>query len=164
MGKGEDQEMSEPKPVPPRCEFDGDELVVKIDEVVASDVRVIDGVVTKITGLIERAGCNEDVQKIGLALHEALANAIVHVNRSDPSKVVRICVALQENCDLFIIVKDSASGFDPSHLPSPTVGQNVFAEHGRGIFFINMLTDDVRFGFENGTSTYMRRGPAPNEA
>ncbi len=131
--------MSEPKHVPSRCEFEVDKLIVKIDEVVVSDVGVINDVVAKIMAVIERAGCGEGAEKIGLALHETLVNAIVHGNQNNPSKAARICVALQEDCGLVIIVKDSGSGFDPSHLPNPVVGQNVLAGHGRGIFLINAL-------------------------
>jgi anti-sigma regulatory factor (Ser/Thr protein kinase) len=154
--------MSEPKADPPRCEFEVDKLIVKIDEVVACNARVIDDLVAKITGLIDRAGCREIVEKIYLALREALTNAIVGISRSDRSKVVRICVALEADCGLLIIVKDSGSRVNPSRLPNPVLGQNVFAGHGRGIFLINMITDHVRFGFENGTLIYMRRGQAGN--
>ncbi len=153
--------MSEPKQVPFRCEFESDKLVLKLDEVVSSDVSIIDNVVAKIAGLIEQRGCGgDDLDKIELALREALANAILHGNRNNPEKAVRICVALQEDCAMLIVVKDAGSGFDPSQLPNPVVGQNLLAGHGRGIFLINQLMDEVRFGFETGTEIYMRRRPA----
>ncbi len=157
--------MSEPTQIPPRCEFEMEKLVMKLDEVVSSDVSVIDGVVAKITGLIEQRGCaGEDLDHIDLALREALANAILHGNQASPSKAVRVCVAVPEDCAILIVVKDAGSGFDPSQLPNPVVGQNILATHGRGIFLINMLMDDVRFGFGNGTTIYMRKGPSPEEA
>ncbi len=149
--------MSEQDQAPPRCEFDTDKLVIKLDEVVLSDVTVIDGTVGKITGLIKQSRCCDDTRSIDLALREALANAIVHGNRSNPEKAVRICVAVQQDCGILIIVKDAGLGFEPSQLPNPVVGQNLLAEHGRGIFLINQLMDDVRFSFEGGTSIYMRR-------
>ncbi len=153
--------MSEPKRVPPRCEFELEKLILKLDEVFSSEVGVIDDAVAKITRLIEQTGCREGLENIDLALHEALANAIVHGNRKDPGKAVRICVALQENGGVLIVVKDAGSGFDPNRLPNPVMGQNLFAEHGRGIFLINLLMDEVGFRFETGTEIYMRRNPAP---
>lgn len=150
--------MSEPTQIPPRCEFEMEKLVLKLDEVVASDVSVIDGVVAKITGLIEQRGCaGEDLDNIDLALREALANAILHGNRASPTAAVRVCVALQDDCGMLIVVKDAGSGFDPSQLPNPVVGQNLFAGHGRGIFLINQLMNEVRFDFQQGTAIYMRR-------
>lgn len=149
--------MTEPMRAPPRCEFELDKLVLKLDEVVSSDVSVIDSTVAKIMGLIERADCWDDLDNIDLALREALVNAIIHGNRSSPSKAVRICVALQEGCGILIVVKDAGSGFDPSKLPNPVEGQNIFATHGRGIFLINQLMSDVRFRFESGTAIYMTR-------
>jgi serine/threonine-protein kinase RsbW len=122
-----------------------------------SDVTLIDGTAAKITGLIKLSHCCDDTQNIDLALREALANAIVHGNGSNPAKLVRICLAVQEDCGILIIVKDAGLGFEPSQLPNPVVGQNLLAEHGRGIFLINRLMDDVRFSFKRGTSIYMRR-------
>ncbi len=153
--------MSEPKQVPFRSESESDKLVLKLDEVVSSNVGIIDNLVAEIAGLIEQRGCGgDDLDKIELALREALANAILHGNRNNPEKAVRICVALQEDCAMLIVVKDAGSGFDRSQLPNPVVGQNLLAGHGRGIFLINQLKDEVRFDFETGTEIYMRRRPA----
>jgi serine/threonine-protein kinase RsbW len=149
--------MSEQDQSPSRCEFATDKLVIKLDEIVPSDVTVIDSAVAKITGLIKQSRCCDDTRNIDLALREALANAIVHGNRSNPDKAVRICVAVQPDCGILIIVKDTGMGFDPSQLPNPVVGQNLLAEHGRGIFLVNQLMDDVRFTFDGGTSIHMRR-------
>jgi len=86
-----------------------------------------------------------------------LANAIVHGNRSDRHKSVRICVGIDPSCNVLIVVKDAGSGFDPTQLPSPIITENVLAAHGRGIFLINRLMDEVNFNFDHGTAIYMRR-------
>jgi len=151
--------MSEPKSVPPPCEFDPDKLALKIDEVVPSDVEIIAGEVGKITALIQQTAPSYDLGGIHLALQEALANAIIHGNGRGSAKAVRICVAVQEDCGLLVVVKDGGSGFDPNALPDPRAAQNLFASHGRGIFLIRQLMDDVWFEFENGTAVYMlKRG------
>ena len=151
--------MAEPTRIPPRCEFDLDKIIIKLDEVFPSDVTIIEGAVAEIVGLIEQAGCAEGLDKIDLALHEALANAIIHGNLSNRAKAVRLCVAVQEGCGILIIVRDAGSGFDPSQLPNPVVGHNLLAGHGRGIFLINQLMEEVRFDFTSGTAIYMRRKP-----
>lgn len=156
-GRKQENGMSEPSQVPPRCEFEMDKIVIKLDDVVRSDVGVINGVMVRIMRLVEEAQCWADTDSIDLALREALVNAIVHGNRSDPKKAVRICVALQKDCGMLIVVKDVGSGFDPNQLPNPVVGENLLATHGRGIFLINQLMDDVQVRFHRGTSIYMRR-------
>jgi serine/threonine-protein kinase RsbW len=149
--------------VPPPCEFEADKLLIKLDEVVPSEIEVIDGVVSKIVSLIEDRHCWNDVDNVDLALREALANAIIHGSKRDRTKRVRVCVALTDNCSALIVVKDAGSGFDPKDLPNPVVGQNLLSSHGRGIFLINRLMDDVQFTFERGTAIYMRRSAAHRE-
>lgn len=151
--------MANPMQVPQVCEFDLDKLVIKVDEVIPSDVNVIDDTVAKIMGVIRKAGCWDDLENIDLALGEALANAIIHGNQNNPTKAVRICVAFQKGCGMVIVVKDAGSGFDPTQVPNPVMGENVLATHGRGIFLINHLMSDVRFRFESGTAIYMTRKP-----
>lgn len=142
---------------PPRREFDEDRLDLLLDELIASDIRVIDRTVAKILHLIEKYNCWDETDSLELALREALANAIIHGNRSDAKKTVRICVGVQSECNVLIIVKDTGSGFDPAQLPNPIMGQNIFAANGRGIFLINCLLDDLKFNFDPGTAIYLRR-------
>ncbi len=148
--------MSDSKQVPPSCEFELDKLIIKFDEVIASDIRIVDETVDKIMRLIEGRHCWEDLENIDLALREALVNAILHGNKSDLTKAVRVCVALAEDCSMLIVVKDAGSGFDPNELPNPLMAENLLATHGRGIFLINRLMEDVRFSFDHGTTIYMR--------
>ena len=149
--------MSESDENPSCCEFEIDNLVVKLEMSIPSVVDMIEGTVAKIMDLIAQSPCWDNTDSIELVLQEALANAILHGNRADPRKLVNICVALQTNCSLLIIVKDAGSGFDPNQLPNPVAGQNLFSEHGRGIFLINRLMEDVSFSFDHGTAIHMRR-------
>ena len=149
--------------VPPRCEFETEKLIIKLDTVIPSNVKVIDNTVTKIMGLIGNGYSACEIGGIDLALREALINAIIHGNHSDPKKAVRICVALQSDRGVLIVVKDSGSGFDPSQVPNPVMGQNLLAGHGRGIFLINQLMDGVHFDFAHGTAIHMRRARRQHE-
>jgi anti-sigma regulatory factor (Ser/Thr protein kinase) len=151
--------MSEATGVPAPCKFDLDEVALKIDEIVPCDVGLVAMEVDKIMALIEHAAPWNDLGGVQLALQEALANAIIHGNGCNPAKVVRICVAVQEDGGVLVVVKDSGAGFDPSVLPDPVAEQNLFASHGRGIFLMKQLMDDVWYDFENGTAVYMlKRG------
>jgi len=153
--------MPDLKHIPPQFEFDQDKLVVKLDELIPSDTRHIEGLVSKVLGLLEANGCCHDLGNVQLALQEALMNAILHGNRSDPEKYVRTCVAIEEGGGILIVVKDSGTGFDPSKLPDPTMGENVYREAGRGVYLIHQLMDEVQYEFGDGTAIIMRRHP-PN--
>jgi serine/threonine-protein kinase RsbW len=152
----EEEAMPESKQNPPRCEFETDKLLIQLDALIPSDIAVIDHAVGKIVRLIEKSNCWDDTENMDLALREALANAIVHGNQSEPKKTVRICVGIQPDCGILPVVRDAGSGFDPTQLPNPVMGQNLFAAHGRGIFLINQLMQDVRFSFDHGTAIHMR--------
>jgi len=82
--------------------------------------------------------------EIETALREALANAIVHGCKQDPSQKIQLCVGCDQSRGMLIIVRDPGEGFDPTSLPN-TTGQNIYATQGRGIFLINQLMDVVRF-------------------
>lgn len=151
--------MPDSKPMPPPCEIDQDKLVVKLDELISSDTLRIEGVIARVVGLLEENGCFQDLENVQLALHEALMNAILHGNHGDPEKHVRLCVAIQEGGGILIVVKDSGSGFDPSKLPDPTMGENIFREGGRGVYLIQQLMDQVEYKFGEGTALIMRRHP-----
>ena len=58
-------------------------LALSLNKVIPSDLSLLDGAVAEITATIDRTACWEDVESIGLAVREAVANAIVHGNRSE---------------------------------------------------------------------------------
>jgi len=57
---------------------------------------------------------------------------------------------------MLIVVRDPGTGFEPKEVPDPLAGKNVYSHHGRGIFLINQLMDEVRFE-RNGTEIHMRK-------
>ncbi len=42
----------------------------------------------------------------------------------------------------------------PDEIPNPLRGESVYSDHGRGIFLINQLMDEVKF-LKNGTEIHM---------
>ena len=149
--------MSQPRQIPPRCEFEPDGLILGLDLVVPSDPRLIDDLVMKTSSLLSGAACGDELQAIELALHEALANAVVHGNRNNPAKAARVCLAVHEDCRIEVVVKDVGAGFDRDQLPSPGAGENLLASHGRGIFLMKHLMDEVEFRFDGGTEIRLQR-------
>ncbi len=145
---------------PPACEFPAGNLILKLDALVPSRVRAISPVVEKLMRLLRKTCCPPEHEfAVETALREALANAVLHGNRQDPHKRVRVCCACQADRGILIVVKDEGEGFDPAKVPSPLVGENIDSEHGRGIFLINLFMDEVQFE-RGGTEIRMRKSPS----
>ncbi len=79
-----------------------------------------------------------------LVLNEAVMNAIVHGNQSDPQKHVTVMAYLNSQKMTFRI-KDEGPGFDPSKLPDPLDPANLLKLGGRGVFLINQYADEVHY-------------------
>jgi serine/threonine-protein kinase RsbW len=63
-------------------------------------------------------------------------------------------VACDDERGILIVVRDPGSGFDPAKIPDPCQGENIYSSHGRGIYLINQLMDEVQF-HKNGTEIHM---------
>ena len=142
---------------PTRIEFDSDELILQLDLTVPARKDAVTPVVDRIMARAREMGCAKDKEhEIELALQEALANAVVHGCKEDPTQSVQITVGCDETKGMVIVVRDPGDGFDPADVPSPLVGQNIYASHGRGIYLINQLMDEVRYE-SGGTEIWMKK-------
>ena len=129
----------------------------QFEVMLAADVSTISPVVAWVMHLVGEMeyGAGKEFQ-IELALREALANAVLHGCNADPTKRIECSVTCDEKRGILIVVRDPGNGFDPAKLPCPTDEQNVFSEHGRGIYLINTLMDEVRYE-RNGAEIHMRK-------
>jgi len=136
-------------------DFLADKLILKLNITMAADQAAVDSVVQRVMDVIREKDCAEGRDNaIELALSEALANAVVHGAKSDASKIVECDIACDANRSLLIVVRDPGDGFDPATIPSPVRGQNLYSGHGRGVYLINQLMDEVKF-LKNGTEIHM---------
>ncbi len=136
-------------------DFDPEKLTLRVRVTLAANRQSVDPVVEQVMESVRDLKCmNGKEDSIELALQEALANAVVHGAKEDPSKVVECIVACDEQRGMLIIVRDPGEGFDPKNIPSCTLGENLYSNHGRGIFLINQLMDEVKFR-KNGTEIHM---------
>ena len=139
----------------PQYNFDPDKLSLRVSVKLAADRKSVDPVVQQVMEAVREMKCvNGKEDAIELALQEALANAVVHGAKEDPSKVVECVVACDEQRGILIIVRDPGEGFNPQGIPTCTIGENLYSNHGRGIFLINQLMDKVEF-HKNGTEIHM---------
>ncbi len=137
------------------CSFEPAQLALKLRVTLSADRNAIAPVVQGVMEIVRKmqcaAGKEDDIE---LALTEALANAVVHGAKGDPSKTIECDVACDESRGMLIVVRDPGDGFDPANIPSPMHGENLYSDHGRGIYLINQLMDKVEF-LKNGTEIHM---------
>ena len=79
-----------------------------------------------------------------VSVTEAVNNAIVHGNKEDKNKKVRLGLK-QNKKSVRFIVEDEGVGFDHNTLPDPTNPKNLEKLKGRGIFLIKSLSDKTTF-------------------
>ena len=79
-----------------------------------------------------------------VSVTEAVNNAIVHGNKEDKNKKVRLGLK-QNKKSVRFIVEDEGMGFDHNTLPDPTNPNNLEKVKGRGIFLIKSLSDKTTF-------------------
>ena len=93
--------------------------------------------------LLEPVICRETAKKIELGLHEALVNAVVHGNLSDPDKVIRVRRILTPNWIIWQI-QDEGLGVVKNKRVS-SLPLKIDVKSGRGIYLIHKCFDDVRW-------------------
>lgn len=139
------------------CDFERDKLIIRLDMNLRAEPGAIDPVVDRVLEMVRQMKCASGKEfEIETALREALANAIRHGCGSDPTKTIRCCVACDESRGMMIVVSDPGQGFDPATVPSPIVGRQLYSDHGRGLFLINRLMDEVSIE-GGGTIIRMRK-------
>ncbi len=139
----------------PTFDFLANKLLFKLQVTLSADKAAVDSVVQRVMESLREKDCAGGKEPaIELALSEALANAVVHGAKSDPSKIVECDVACDENRSLLIVVRDPGDGFDPAAIPSPVQAENIYSGHGRGVYLITQLMDEVKF-LKNGTEIHM---------
>ena len=129
-----------------------------------NDIRSIEHAVDYVTR--HCSACCTYARRLNLnfrvGLTEALSNAMLYGNGSDPQKRVRVevDVGIQE---VAVRITDQGSGFDPSSVPDPTLPDNIAKTGGRGIFLMKALMDEVRFNDQGNSVTLVLRfeGEAP---
>ena len=127
----------------------------------SSDIEIvspfIDQLMRKINILRRMDGTEVDIE---VALREALLNAVVHGNREDPGKHVYLRIRCRADGEVSMAIRDEGPGFEIDSVPDPTAPEHLMSTHGRGIYLMRALMDEVSFG-EGGTFVYMRKRASP---
>tara|TARA_R110002111_G_scaffold84355_2_gene132242 strand:- start:4380 stop:4781 length:402 start_codon:yes stop_codon:yes gene_type:complete len=93
----------------------------------------------------EKFNINDDIYgNIMISVTECVNNAIVHGNKIDKKRVVKLELLFLDNQIKFII-EDEGDGFDHQKLNDPTALENLEKSGGRGVFIMKHLSDEVEF-------------------
>ncbi len=144
----------------------GTELPVggeRLDAVYDSALESVDAAEEAVMALAGKAGFDEDsMHRVGIALREAMVNAVVHGNKYNVHKKVHL-TATMESGSLRIVITDEGSGFEITSVPDPLARENLLKESGRGILLMQAFVDEfqVRRLSPNGTEVTMVKHLAP---
>jgi serine/threonine-protein kinase RsbW len=87
---------------------------------------------------------DEKFYNILIAITEAVNNAIMHGNKCSPDKQVKFLL-YANNREIEVTVIDEGNGFDPDTIADPREQENLYREHGRGVFLIRELTSSYHY-------------------
>ena len=112
----------------------------------SSDAKNVNFAENLIDDLSEQLEFSSDIYgNILVSVVEAVNNAIIHGNQLDHKKSVTLKAEVDNESKLCVSVKDEGPGFDFTIVPDPTAPDNIEKPHGRGIFLMRNLADDVEF-------------------
>lgn len=112
---------------------------------ISSDVenlRIVEKVIDDLS--LELDLSDEVYGNVLVATMEAANNAIVHGNKKDITKVVKIHIN-QDDAGLCIKIFNQGPGFDHTNIPDPTAPENIEKINGRGLFLMEKLSDEITF-------------------
>lgn len=153
--------------------------------VLENDTALIPPLVSFLEKDVERLKLSEPsgLVLLGVALHEALTNAMLHGNlglssslrETDEKEYYRLSVARRAEPpylgrrvtvtarlspkELSFTIRDDGEGFDPNTLPDPTDASNLGKVSGRGLLLIRTFMDEVRHNVAGNEITLVKRRP-----
>lgn len=166
------------------------DFMTRIDRtfVLPNQTDLIAPVVTELQTDLRRLDVcpEEDLVRFGVAMTEALMNAMIHGNLGLPGRLMEKGLAafselvkqrmsslpysdrevhLQLRAtrqDAVCVVRDEGDGFDPNLLPDPTDPEAMLRPHGRGLLLIRTFMDEVRFNEKGNEITLVKRARVEN--
>ncbi|NKB89056.1 MAG: response regulator [Acidobacteria bacterium] len=150
---------------------------------IVNDIHLIQPLVSYFQASLERLEFGDEAvrTRIGMALSEGVANAIVRGNLEIGSELRatdrdaydaliasrqgeapysdrRVYITATESVDEVIYtIRDEGNGFDPEDVPDPTAAENLLAVSGRGIMLMRTFMDEVKYNEKGSCVTLIKR-------
>lgn len=107
-----------------------------------STLESVDAAEDLVLQIAQEAGFEEDhLHQIGMAVREAMVNAVVHGNRYNLKKKVHLKIDVQDD-RLTVSIVDEGEGYEPKELPDPLAEENLLRQSGRGLLLIQAFVDE----------------------
>jgi serine/threonine-protein kinase RsbW len=119
-------------------------------------LSLVHGLIAEIAGQFE---LDEDTSNaLTIAVIEAGTNAIQHGNVFAADKTVTFVFHVGQG-EIAVRVDDNGRGFDASRVENPTDPSNLLDPHGRGLYLMRELMDEVTFETrpDHGTTVHLRK-------
>lgn len=162
----------------------------QVEFVVPNDRRLIPALINYLQESGVRVGVfgEADRTRIGVALEEALLNALIHGNLEvsselrlqDDGSYERLIALRREKApyrdrkltinarltpgEAAFVVRDEGPGFDVAAVPDPTDPENLDKPSGRGLLLMRAFLDEVRYNEKGNEVTLIKRRPAMEPA
>jgi len=115
-----------------------------VDQVLDSTLESVDVAEEAVLREAKELGFDEDdLHRIGMSVRECMVNAVVHGNRYNARKKVRLTITRAPD-RLAIVIADEGEGFDLNSLPDPLANENLLRHSGRGLLLIQAFMDEFQ--------------------
>ena len=134
-------------------------LKQNLDLIFCSELLNVKSVVKKILHFLQNAVPNislEEQTDLRLVFSELLYNAVVHGNKNDSKKHVRLNVRIEDGMVVGHIA-DEGSGFDYTDLLEHMSDEDLYSECGRGIRLVYSLTDKMVFNLSGNVICFYKK-------
>ncbi len=123
---------------------------------VPSDSNLLPELEDYLISIAKECGLSEDkFNNLSLSFSEAASNSIVHGNKKNVNKKLRITIKVDDT-KMTIIIKDQGEGFNISTVPDPTKPENILKDSGRGIHIMKSFLNELKYNFtKDGTETIL---------
>ncbi len=131
---------------------------------IPSQLRFIKGIAHNIIADAKLMGYDEGElrDKIPVTIDEAVTNAIQHGNTFQEDK--RVFIEVEINSErIKMVVADEGDGFDVQSVPDPTDPMNFLKPSGRGILFMGIGMDEVRYNEKGNILTLIKYKHSPDD-
>ncbi|NMB96834.1 MAG: ATP-binding protein [Clostridiaceae bacterium] len=127
-------------------------------KIIPSNINIVGDTVKEVLQHIERSYGNiidDDILfELKVVLNELIVNAIIHGNKADVRKKIRIASGLTKEKCAYITIKDDGEGYDYGYIlkkcnePANMMCNNNISESGRGILIVKNLCEQICFNKE----------------
>lgn len=136
-------------------------------KVIPSNINIVGNTVKEIIRYIEKSYGKiideEIIFELRVVLNELIINAIVHGNKADSNKKIKITSGLIKEKSAFVAIADDGEGYDYNYVIKKSnelrnfICNDDVSESGRGIMIVRSLCEQVKFNKKGNVVTIIKK-------